>query len=106
MTGAIEGGAGELVIRVKAVPGAATDAVAGVLGDRLKVRIGAPPKGGRANRAIITLLSRRLGVNPSRIELRSGRSGPEKTLAIVGVTPEGLGRALGIDPGPIIVQGG
>src|SRR5688500_13727470 len=38
-------------IRLKAVPGARRSQIAGVLGDRLKLRIAAPPADGQANRA-------------------------------------------------------
>lgn len=88
---------GPILIRVKAVPGASRDAIAGVLGDRLKVRVSAPPEGGKANKAIIALLARALGIKRARVGLVSGHASPEKTIAITGCTPEQLGRALEID---------
>ena len=39
----------DLEIRVKAVPGAKREEIAGALGDRLKIRVAQPPEGGRAN---------------------------------------------------------
>ena len=48
----------DLVLRVKAVPGAKRDAIAGALGDRLKIRVAAPPEDGQANAAIRALLAR------------------------------------------------
>ena len=56
-------------IRVKAIPGASRDAVAGMLGDRVKVRVSAPPEGGRANKAIEGLIARELGVRPSQVSV-------------------------------------
>ena len=42
---------GRVFVRVKAVPGARQNAVTGTLGDRLKIRVSAPPEGGKANDA-------------------------------------------------------
>ena len=47
----------DVLVWVKAVPGASLDTVAGALGDRLKVRISAAPEDGQANRAICRLLA-------------------------------------------------
>ena len=72
----------DLVLRIKAVPGAKRDALAGALGDRLKVRVAAPPEDGRANAAIRELLARCCGVNARDIELELGASTPLKTRAL------------------------
>ena len=48
-------------VRVKVVPGAKQEGVAGVLGDRLKVRVRAPPEDGRANAAVCALVQRLTG---------------------------------------------
>ncbi len=52
----IEQDGDDVLVWVKAVPGAAQDTVAGALGDRLKVRVSAAPEDGRANKAICRLL--------------------------------------------------
>ena len=75
-------------IRVKAVPGASRDQIAGALADRLKIRISAPPEGGKANEAICRLLAGALGVRPRDIELIAGHASPEKTLLVSGRSPD------------------
>lgn len=65
-------------IRIKAVPGASRSQIVGELGDRLKVQIAAPAEGGKANRAVADVLANWLRVAPSKIELRSGGSNPNK----------------------------
>lgn len=75
----------DLEIRVKAVPGARCDEIAGVLGDRLKIRVAQPPEGGKANEAIRELLAARLGVPIRAIALVSGASHPAKTFVISGL---------------------
>lgn len=83
-------------LRIKAVPGASRDAVAGMLGDRLKVRVSAPPEGGKANKAIVALLAGEIGVRKTDIELVSGHTNPEKTLRIRGVSGAQLASLLGV----------
>ena len=48
---------GDVLIRVKVVPGASRAGIAGVLGDRLKVRVSAPAEGGRANKAVCAVIA-------------------------------------------------
>ncbi|MBC7773318.1 MAG: YggU family protein [Pyrinomonadaceae bacterium] len=73
------------LIAVKAVPGAKRDEVVGRLGERLKVRISAPPEDGKANKAICELLARELGVRARDVEVVRGHSSAEKTLRVMGV---------------------
>ena len=70
------------LVRVKAVPGASRDAVAGALGDRLKIRVAAPPEGGRANDSIAELLSQALGVPRSAVTLEHGHASPLKVFRV------------------------
>lgn len=72
----------DVLVRVKAVPGASRDVLRGRLGDRLKIAISAPPEGGKANTAIIRLLARTLGIPARSIELETGHSSASKTLRI------------------------
>jgi uncharacterized protein YggU (UPF0235/DUF167 family) len=87
------GPGGEVLLRVKAVPGA------GMLGDRLKVRVAAAPEGGRANRALIDLLATRLGVSPRSLRLVSGEAQPLKVLGVRGRSLAQVAGALGL-PAP------
>lgn len=95
MTGYLRSAAdGAILLAVKAVPGAKRDEIAGPLGDRLKIRVAAPPEGGRANRAITELLARALGMKARDIELVAGASGAEKTFRLRGVSLADAGRLL------------
>jgi uncharacterized protein (TIGR00251 family) len=73
------------LIAVKAVPGAKRDEVVGRLGERLKVRISAPPEDGKANKAICQLLAQQLGVKSKDVEVVRGHTSAEKTLRVIGV---------------------
>ncbi|MCA9303016.1 MAG: DUF167 domain-containing protein [Phycisphaerales bacterium] len=81
-------------ILVKAVPGASRDQIVGPLGDRLKVRVSAPPEGGRANKAICALIAQQLGISKSSVEVISGHSNPEKRVRIVGASAEAVAALL------------
>lgn len=83
-------------IRVKAVPGAKRDEIVGVLGDRLKVRVSAPPEGGKANAAIGSLLASTLGVPARDVSLASNPRNPEKTFEALGVTETYVSDTLGL----------
>lgn len=74
----------DLEIRIKAVPGARRDEIAGSIGDRIKVRVTAPPEGGRANEAILRLLSAALAVPERSVELASGGASPRKSWLVRG----------------------
>lgn len=80
-------------ISIKAVPGARRDQIAGMLGDRLKVRVAAPPEGGKANDAICALIAHALGVKPRHVQIVRGHTTAEKTIAVTGADPALL-RAL------------
>jgi len=73
--------AGGVELRLKVVPGASRSAVAGVLGDRLKLRIAAPPEDGKANRAVEALLSTLTGCPCTVL---AGHSSPLKSVLVAG----------------------
>ncbi len=87
---------GAVLIRVKAVPGAKREQIAGVLGDRLKIKVSAPPEGGKANAAICALIARTLGVKAGAVSVVSGMTNPEKIVRVESVSLEGVRECLGI----------
>lgn len=60
----------------------------GTHGDALKVRVTAPPEGGRANDEVIRLLAGALGVPRSAVEIVAGHTSRRKRVRVFGVTPE------------------
>lgn len=83
------------LLPIKAVPGARADSIVGPLGDRLKIRVSAPPEGGKANKAICALIARSLGVRRSAVTIASGATNPEKTVRIEGVSAENVRELIG-----------
>lgn len=72
----------DVVLQVQIQPRASRDAVAGVIGDRLKIRLTAPPVEGRANEHLIAYLAKLFGVSKSSVILEQGDSARYKRLRI------------------------
>jgi hypothetical protein len=91
------GGEGEPVsisVRVQVHPGAGRTAVVGRHGDAIKLKVAAPPEGGRANEAVATLLATTLGVNRDNVTLTSGAGGRSKRFRVEGVELDAVRRLL------------
>ncbi len=78
------------ILPIRAQPGARKNAVVGVHGGALKLAVTAPPDRGRANKALINLLSDALKVKRSQIELTSGVTSQDKRFLIRGLTADEL----------------
>jgi uncharacterized protein len=66
------------VLEVHAQPGARRTAIVGEHGGRLKVAVNAPPLEGRANEALIELLSEKLALPRRAVILEAGSTGRDK----------------------------
>jgi uncharacterized protein (TIGR00251 family) len=85
-------------LHCKVVPGASRNAVAGVLGDRLKVAVTAPPESGRANKAVLAFLAGALGLPKSALRVVRGPGTPLKTIEVRGLEAADVGRLLYGEP--------
>ena len=73
-------------LRVKVIPGASRNEIAGWLGDALKVRVSAPPERGRANAAVETTLSEALGLPAKSVRVVSGTTSQRKIVEVAGLS--------------------
>ena len=71
-----------ITINVKVVPGASKDAVVGLLDDSLKVKVVAPPEGGKANKSLAKILAKWLEIKPDQIIIKSGHQSKKKIIEI------------------------
>ena len=83
-----------ITVPVHAQPGAGRTQIAGRHGDAVKVRVAAPPEGGRANAALITVLAGVFGVAEGKVTLVSGDKSRSKRFEVSGVDPEDATRLL------------
>jgi len=85
-----------VMLSVHACPRAAHDAVQGLHGDAVKIRLRSPPVDGKANDALIAFLSQILDVPARDLIIVAGHSARRKRLAITGVTEAAVRAKLGL----------
>lgn len=74
----------DLILLLRVQPRASRDEVAGPLGDRLRVRIAAPPVDGKANAHLLRFLAQRFRVPATDVRLERGETGRDKQVRIRG----------------------
>lgn len=72
----------DLILDCHLQPKASTDAFAGLHGERLKIRLSAPPVDGKANAQLLAFLGAAFGVAKSQVELVSGELNRHKRVRI------------------------
>lgn len=82
------------LIRVRVLPRARRDELAGERDGALLVRVTAPPMDGRANQAVRRLIARSLDVAPSRVAVAQGARSRTKVIEVAGLDDEALALAL------------
>ena len=73
------------MIAVRVQPRSGREEIAGERDGAIVVRVKAAPEDGRANRALVRLLARRLGVARSGVEIVRGSTSREKLIRIDGI---------------------
>ena len=79
-----------LLLSLKVQPKSSANRILGEHGGALKVSVTAAPEKGKANAAVIALLSETLGVPKSAIEIVRGETSRIKTVRIHGMTKESV----------------
>jgi uncharacterized protein len=82
----------DLILRAQIQPRASRNEFADIVGDRLRIRITAPPVDGRANAHLISFLAKQFGVSKSAVALLQGEKGKTKVIRVRSPTkmPPGL----------------
>jgi uncharacterized protein (TIGR00251 family) len=78
------------VLELHVQPGAKRTEVAGMHGERIKIRLAAPATEGRANAALIEFLAEEFGVAKRAVRILSGMKSRDKRVVIEGDTTEEL----------------
>ncbi|MFO1376502.1 MAG: DUF167 family protein [Steroidobacteraceae bacterium] len=88
------------VLALRVQPRATRDEVAGIVADRLKVRICAPPTDGRANDHLQRWLAGLLGVTRSQVQIEQGTTSRDKRVRLTGIreSPESILSAAAAPP--------
>jgi uncharacterized protein len=86
------------LVKVHVVPGSRRTAVAGLHGDRLKIKVASPPEKGRANEELLDFLARCLEVPRQAVQLASGAGARQKVVAVHDLSPTLRSRLLALAP--------
>ncbi len=86
-----------LSVDVKVTPRASRDEILGMRDGVLAVRVTAPPVDDAANRAVVKLIAKRVGVARSRVRIARGARGRNKRIEIEDAGPELLERLISRD---------
>jgi uncharacterized protein (TIGR00251 family) len=81
-------------LSLRVSPGASRSRVVGRYGTGWKVHVGAPPEDGKANAAVVRLLADALDVAERDVEIVSGHTSRDKTVALAGIDPDEMERRL------------
>lgn len=73
----------DLILDCHLQPKASRDEFAGLHGERLKIRLTAPPVEGKANAHLLAFLGKAFGVAKSRVILESGELNRQKRVRIL-----------------------
>jgi uncharacterized protein (TIGR00251 family) len=82
MSGPLRRDGADWVVEVRVQPRASRTEFAGLLGDRLKVRLQAPPVDGRANAALLEFIAECCRLPKGRVTLDAGQTGRDKRVRL------------------------
>jgi len=81
-------------IKVKVLPRSSRNQIIGEGRDLFKVKLTSPPLEGKANKALIEFLAKKLGIPKAHVEIKSGKSSKLKSILIHGLTLEEITQSL------------
>lgn len=82
-------------LKLKVVPNASNNIIVGWLGESLKVKVVAAPEKGKANKAVIKLLSDALNIDKKNITINTGATSAIKIVSLNGVCKPHIQACLG-----------
>jgi uncharacterized protein (TIGR00251 family) len=86
--------AAKTTIDVKVLPRSSKDEITGKQDGIYKIKLTTPAIEGKANQALLKLLSKKLGLPKTKIEIISGERSRTKSIRINGITPEQVKQRL------------
>jgi uncharacterized protein len=84
------------ILSVRAQPGARRNEIRGVQDGMLKVCVTQSPEKGKANKALVQLLSKSLGLKKSQFELIAGETSHQKRFLVRGIEPAKLATRVAV----------
>jgi uncharacterized protein (TIGR00251 family) len=81
-------------LRLRVVPGSTRPGIVGRHGEGWKIRVAAAPERGRANEAVLDLLSETLALPRRDVQLVAGHGGRDKVVRLDGIGEDETRRRL------------
>ncbi len=75
-----------ICIEIKVEPRSSKRGIAGVLGNKLKVKLTAPPVEGAANDQLVEVLAEAFGIKKAAIKIVRGQSSKTKVVELTGIS--------------------
>jgi len=73
-------------LKLKVIPASSRNTVSGWLDDTLKIQVTAAPERGKANKAVVTLLCKALGLPRNAVRVLQGETSQLKVVEIDGLS--------------------
>lgn len=70
------------IVRIYVRPNSSETKIEGLYNKNIKIKLASPPEKGKANKELIELLSRTIGISKSKIKITSGITSNYKTIRI------------------------
>ena len=83
-----------IVVSVKVQPNSSRNRVVGEYADQIKIAVTVAPEKGKANKAVIKLFAKWLGIKSLDIQIISGETSSDKELFIRNTTEEDLNKLV------------
>ncbi|MDD3471239.1 MAG: DUF167 domain-containing protein [Syntrophaceae bacterium] len=74
-----------LEIRIKVTPNSSQESISYKDGEALIVKLKSPPVDGKANKELVRILSKKLRISQSEVQITRGFNSREKTLLVQGI---------------------
>jgi uncharacterized protein len=92
----IQESSGGVTFAVRLHPRAKKNAIAGELGDAIKISLAAPPIEGKANEACIEFFAKLLKVPRSSVTIASGQTNRRKVIRVLGLSAVDVRKRMGM----------
>ncbi|MGH7793187.1 MAG: DUF167 domain-containing protein [Thermodesulfobacteriota bacterium] len=79
-----------ITLEIQVQPRSSRDEISGFQNGRVKVKVTAPPEGGKANEKLREIIGKAFGVAKSKVEIVRGETSRLKTIRIHGVSKDEL----------------
>lgn len=87
-----------VILPVKVAAGSRSQGVRGLQNGMLKLAVTVAPEKGKANKAVIKLVARRLKVPDSAVQIIAGHTSSQKQILVSGLDAEKVRQLLQIEP--------